>query len=192
MEAIKINFKNFWGYEEEHYLLIAETAESNLINDRGGHDYHRWIYSSGTFYDIMKEVCQSAYYFEDGSNKWKPNAKTAEGFIRTCKKALEEAKETDGKMPYYLSGIIYWEENRSKFNEAIEIFSGKENISIKQRYSYRTIETEDIETYIKAKQTLDNMRVNYLESEAHNVKSFKEWFEENKRWYKYFKEEVTA
>jgi hypothetical protein len=153
MKAIKINFKNFWGYEEENYLLIAETAESNLTNDRGGHDYHEWIYACGTFCDIMKEVCKSAYYFEDGSNKWKPNAKTAEGFIRTCKKALEEAKETDGKMPYYLSGIIYWEENRSKFNEAIEIFSGKENISIKQRYSYRTIETEDIETYIKAKQT---------------------------------------
>ena len=140
----------------------------------------------------MKEVCKSAYYFEDGSNQWKPNAKTAEGFIRTCKKALEEAKETDGKMPYYLSGIIYWEENRSKFNEAIEIFSGKENISIKQRYSCKTIETENIETYIKAKQTLDSMRKNYLESDAHNIKSFKEWFEENKTNWRYFRETVTA
>ena len=191
MEAIKINFKNFWGYEEEHYLLIAETAESNLTNDRGGHDYHRWIYSSGTFYDIMKEVCKSAYYFEDGSSKWKPNAKTAEGFIRICKKALEEAKETDGKIPYYLSGIMFWGDGK-KLNHIIEIFKDKENVELKTRYNSPVLETKDIETYIKTKKIIQELIESYNQSGEHKTKSFKDWFEENKTNWRYFRETVTA
>ena len=187
MEAIKCNYKTWYGTMETGYLLIAETAESNVINDNGGHDYHRWIYAYGDYYEVIQQVCRLSYNFDTGMDKWKPNHKSSEGFIRTCKKALESAKEMD-KLPYYLEGIIYWQGNK-EFDYLFDIFKDKENIEIKTRYSCSTIETKDVITFIKTKSVILKLIEDYKDSKHHNVIQFKDWFDENKKYYRYFQDE---
>lgn len=90
-------------YRENIYAMIVETAESNVRDDRGGLCWHHWLFHFGTYEDLMKRICEASYHFETCSSQWKPNKKTPEGFIHTCRKAILEAVEQDciGNYPFF-------------------------------------------------------------------------------------------
>lgn len=87
------------GFTYTNYVLIAETAESNVVNNNGGHSYHKWIYACGEYDEIMRKVCRGACDFDNGMAKWKPNHKDSVGFIRMVKKHLT-------KQPKQLNSLI--------------------------------------------------------------------------------------
>lgn len=168
------------GYPYTNYLLIAETAESNVTNDNGGHDYHKWIYAEGEYDEIMRKVCQGAVDFDNGMAKWKPNHKDSVGFIRMVKKALENAKEAT-TIPYYLTGTIFWD-TESIYKEFIPLFENVANIEKKKMYGYDALVTEDIKTYIVNKRKINRIIQNYQNSLI-NPETFKKWFDTNKDNY---------
>lgn len=168
------------GYPYTNYLLIAETAESNVTNDNGGHDYHKWIYAEGEYDEIMRKVCQGAVDFDNGMAKWKPNHKDSVGFIRMVKKALENAKEAT-TIPYYLTGTIFWD-TESIYKELFPYFENVANIEKKKMYGYDALVTEDIKTYIVNKRKINRIIFNYQNSLI-NPEMFKKWFDTNKDNY---------
>ena len=168
------------GYPYTNYLLIAETAESNVTNDNGGHDYHKWIYAEGEYDEIMRKVCQGAVDFDNGMAKWKPNHKDSVGFIRMVKKALENAKEAT-TIPYYLTGTIFWD-TESIYKEFIPHFEDVENIEKKKMYGYDALVTEDIKTYIVTKRKINRI-IQHYQNSLINPEMFKKWFDTNKDFY---------
>lgn len=99
-------YRNGLEYTDTVYVLLAETAESNVYNADGSRCFIWSVYAYGSYLDVVKKVCLNAYYFEDGCSCGM--AKSAESFIRKCKKALEDA-ETATELPCgvlgYISGI---------------------------------------------------------------------------------------
>jgi hypothetical protein len=168
------------GYPYTNYLLIAETAESNVTNDNGGHDYHKWIYAEGEYDEIMRKVCQGAVDFDNGMAKWKPNHKDSVGFIRMVKKALENAKEAT-KIPYYLTGTIFWD-TESIYKEFIPHLEDVANIEKKKMYGYDALVTEDIKTYIVTKRKINRI-IQHYQNSLINPEMFKKWFDNNKDFY---------
>lgn len=166
-----------------NYILIAETAESNVINSNGGHDYHEWIMSSGDYDEIMRDVYKSAFYFDNGLNKWKPNAKDGCGFVRMCKKALDKAIEST-TIPYNITGYLYWDNNKD-FDYIIKLFSNIPNIKKISWYGNDTLITNDVQTYIKYNRRIHSIIKDYKEkvvTEPTTMK-FEDWFENHKDWY---------
>ena len=135
LSALKINIDyRGSGITYTNYILIAETAESNLVNSNGGHDYHKWIFAEGEYEEVMRKVCQGACDFDNGMAKWKPNHKDSVGFIRMVKKALDEAQEVDENtpIPYYLTGYVLF--HGRVYDKLMDVFENVENIEKKKFY----------------------------------------------------------
>lgn len=178
----KIHYgKSDGGYDEYGYVLIAETAESNLINYNGGHDYHKWIMSCGDYFSVLRDVCRCAIDFDTGSSQWKPNHKDSCGFIRMCKKALEEAKDKD-IIPYNIIGYIFW--GSKQYDYIFDLFGNKENIEIKKQYDGNVMISQDMKTYITIKANVFRMIEDYKDR-AEKVINFKDWINNHKDWYKF-------
>lgn len=143
-------------YKEDKYILIADTAESNLFTDTGAHIYHEWIYASGSYSEVMRRVCEFSYAFEDGSDKWKPHAKDAAGFIKSCKKALLSAKELD-YIPCNINAVLLWrvpdtDGARKELSDKLESFKTVRKV---KQYGSICYVTDYVETYIRAKALVD-------------------------------------
>ena len=144
-------------YSEDKYILIADTAESNLTTATGAHPYHEWIYASGSYSDVMRRVCEFSYSFEDGSDKWKPHAKDAAGFIKSCKKALLSAKEMD-YIPCNINAVLIWGDPDSAGGTRRELFDTLESFKTVRKvnhYGSTCYVTDYVETYIRAKALVD-------------------------------------
>lgn len=170
------------GITYPNYILIAETAESNVINDRGGHDYHKCIYAEGEYDEIMRNVCQGAYNFDNGMAKWKPNHKDSVGFIRMVKKALDEAElvEEDKPLPYYLTGYILF--HGRVYNKLMDVFEDIEGIEKRKFYGEDVLVAKTIKSYIINKRKVLRMIEDYKESLV-NRESFEDWLDYNKDNY---------
>ena len=179
-----LHFGTTYTYTETGYILIADTAESNVTDDKGGHPYHEWIVASGTFDEVMRKVCMIAVDFETGMAKWKPNAKDAAGFIRMCKKALENAKDAE-TIPAYLDGILFWCESKH-YAYIVELFKDKANIEKKMRWNNEVLVSNHIETYIKTKSKINSLIESYNNGviTEPTTMPFKEWFENQKDYFK--------
>jgi hypothetical protein len=170
------------GITYPNYILIAETAESNVTNDRGGHDYHKWIYAEGEYDEIMRKVCQGACDFDNGMAKWKPNHKDSVGFIRMVKKALDEAEliEEDKPLPYYLTGYILF--YGRVYNKLMEVFEDVEGVEKRKFYGEDVLVAKTIKSYIINKRKVLRMIEDYKESLV-NRESFEDWLDYNKDNY---------
>ena len=170
------------GITYPNYILIAETAESNVTNDRGGHDYHKWIYAEGEYDEIMRQICQSAYNFDNGMAKWKPNHKDSVGFIRMVKKALDEAEiiKEDKPLPYYLTGYILF--HGRVYNKLMNVFENVEGVEKRKFYGEDVLVAKTIKSYIINKRKVTRMIEDYKESLV-NRESFEDWLDYNKDNY---------
>lgn len=170
------------GITYPNYILIAETAESNVTNNRGGHDYHKWIYAEGEYDEIMRQICQSAYNFDNGMAQWKPNHKDSVGFIRMVKKALDEAEiiEEDKPLPYYLTGYILF--HGRVYDKLMSVFENVEGIEKKKFYGEDVLVAKTIKSYIINKRKVLRMIEDYKESLV-NRESFEDWLDYNKDNY---------
>ena len=170
------------GITYPNYILIAETAESNVTNNRGGHDYHKWIYAEGEYDEIMRQICQSAYNFDNGMAKWKPNHKDSVGFIRMVKKALDEAEliEEDKPLPYYLTGYILF--YGRVYNKLMDVFEDVEGVEKRKFYGEDVLVAKTIKSYIINKRKVTRMIEDYKESLV-NRESFEDWLDYNKDNY---------
>jgi hypothetical protein len=170
-------------WQETKYILIANTAESNVYNNNGGHDYHEGIIAFGTYEQVMREIGSWAYQFDNGVNKWKPNHKDSVGFMKVCKKALQEA-ESAIKIPYNINGIIMWQ-THNQFEYIFDLYANTENVKQKTMYNDLVLYTDDIETYINVKGEINRMIQDYKEYIAHANNGFKTFIDENKERYNY-------
>ena len=170
------------GITYPNYILIAETAESNVTNDRGGHDYHKWIYAEGEYDEVMRKVCQGACDFDNGMAKWKPNHKDSVGFIRMVKKALDEAEiiEEDKPLPYYLTGYILF--YGRVYNKLMDAFENVEGVEKRKFYGEDVLAAKTIKSYIINKRKVLRMIEDYKESLV-NRESFEDWLDYNKDNY---------
>ena len=170
------------GITYPNYILIAETAESNVTNSNGGHDYHKWIYAEGEYEEVMRKVCQGACDFDNGMAKWKPNHKDSVGFIRMVKKALDEAEiiEEDKPLPYYLTGYILF--NGRFYNKLMNVFENVENVEKKKFFGDDVLIAKTIKSYIINKRKVLRMIEDY-EHSLINKESFEKWLDENKDNY---------
>ena len=186
VRALKTDISFYDGrFIETNYVLIVETADSNLYNSNGGHDYHEWIYASGNYIEVLREVCRYSIDFDTGIAKWKPNDKDSCGFIRMCKKALKNAKQ-ETTLPYRLRGIIF-KDNEKIFNHVFELLKNNENVVAENLFGQNILTSRDIKTYILLKHDIKNMIKDYKENFVkHNASpsSFEEFVEEHKTWYK--------
>lgn len=171
------------GYNEINYILIANTAESNLYNYNGGHDYNECIIAEGEYFEVMRKVCQIAVDFDSGSAKWKPNNKDSCGFIRMCKKAIESAVETN-VIPYNIRAIMMW--NGKKYHYIFELFENKANVIKEKFYGEDCLTTRDVATYTTIKRQIWQMIRDYNERviDEPTTMSVKDWIENHKSWYK--------
>jgi hypothetical protein len=179
-----LHYGTAYHFTETGYILIADTAESNVTNDNGGHPYHEWIMAEGTYDEVLRKVCQIAIDFETGMAKWKPNAKDACGFIRMCKKALENAKYADN-IPAYLDGYLFWCESKH-YAYIVDLFKDKANVEKKMSWGNEVLTCNHIETYIRTKARINALINDYNDkviSEPNTI-GFKEWIEKNKDFYK--------
>lgn len=167
------------GFTYTNYVLIAETAESNVVNNNGGHDYHKWIYACGEYDEIMRKVCRGACDFDNGMAKWKPNHKDSVGFIRMVKKALDEATEAN-ELPYYLTGYVHF--GGGIYDKFIELFENVEGIEKKKFYGENVLVAKDIKIYIRYKKKIENMIEHYKNSLI-GRESFEDWLDYNKDDY---------
>ena len=193
VRALKTDISFYNGtYTETQYVLIAETADSNLRNFNGGHDYHEWIYASGNYLNVMRQVCRYSVDFDSGIAKWKPNAKDSCGFIRMCKKALDDAKEAT-TIPNSILGIIFYGDNDNRvFRSIIDLYKDKANVVVKKMYGNDVLTSQDLKTYILISRDVENMKDDYKNNFfRHNAcpSFFNEWIEEKKEWYKTLKGE---
>ena len=180
LSALKINIDyRGRGITYTNYILIAETAESNLVNSNGGHDYHKWIFAEGEYEEVMRKVCQGACDFDNGMAKWKPNHKDSVGFIRMVKKALDEAQEVDENtpIPYYLTGYVLF--HGRVYDKLMDVFENVENIEKKKFYGEDVLIAKTIKSYIINKIKVLKMIEDYKESLV-NQESFEKWLDENK------------
>ena len=180
LSALKINIDyRGSGITYTNYILIAETAESNLVNSNGGHDYHKWIFAEGEYEEVMRKVCQGACDFDNGMAKWKPNHKDSVGFIRMVKKALDEAQEVDENtpIPYYLTGYVLF--HGRVYDKLMDVFENVENIEKKKFYGEDVLIAKTIKSYIINKRKVLKMIEDYKESLV-NQESFEKWLDENK------------
>lgn len=180
------------GYPCTNYVLIAETAESNVVNHNGGHDYSKWILAEGEYDEVMRKVFAGAIDFDNGMSKWKPNAKDSVGFIRMCKKALETAVEAT-ELPYYLTGYVFWGASKH-YGYIFDLFEKVEGIEKRKFYGEDVLVAKDIATYIINKRRINMMIEDYKErviSEA-NTMPFKDWIVKHKDWYKFAFETMEA
>lgn len=170
------------GITYPNYILIAETAESNVTNSNGGHDYHKWIFAEGEYDEIMRKVCQGACDFDNGMAKWKPNHKDSVGFIRMVKKALDEAEliEEDKPLPYYLTGYILF--YGKVYNKLMDAFEDVEGLEKRKFYVNDVLVAKTIKSYIINKRKVLRMIEDYKESFV-NRESFEDWLDENKDSY---------
>ena len=183
LSALKINIDyRGSGITYTNYILIAETAESNLVNSNGGHDYHKWIFAEGEYEEVMRKVCQGACDFDNGMAKWKPNHKDSVGFIRMVKKALDEAQEVDENtpIPYYLTGYVLF--HGRVYDKLMDVFENVENIEKKKFYGDDVLIAKTIKSYIMAKRKVLKMIEDYKESFV-NKETFEQWLDENKEDY---------
>lgn len=183
LSAIRIDIDYLGnGITYPNYILIAETAESNVINSNGGHDYSKWIYAEGEYDEIMRQVCQGACDFDNGMAKWKPNHKDSVGFIRMVKKALDEADliEEDKPLPYYLTGYILF--HGRVYDELMNVFENVENIEKKKFYGDDVLIAKTIKSYIINKRKVLRMIEDYKDSLV-NRESFENWLVDNKDNY---------
>lgn len=192
VSALKVKidyYKNSYPYT--NYILIAETAESNVTNNNGGHDYHKWILAEGEYDEVMRKVFAGAIDFDNGMSKWKPNHKDSVGFIRMCKKALESAVEAT-ELPYYLTGYVFWG-NSKHYNFIFDLFGKMEGIEKRKFYGEDVLVAKDIKTYITSKRRINMMIEDYKERviTEEGTQPFKEWVENHKDWYKWMCEMVV-
>ena len=180
----KIPFLNDSTLLYEHYILIAETAESNLYNYNGGHDYNKDIIAEGEYEQVVAKVCTIAPSFDTGSCKWKPNNKDCCGFIRMCKKALDEATESE-TIPYDVHGIIFW--NHVRYDYIVKMFENQPNIEKIRMYNNDALITHDMKTYIKTKDKIRRMIEDYKEyiCKKTDIK-FEDYYNEKKEYYESF------
>jgi hypothetical protein len=164
-----------YRYTRTGYILIAETAESNVVDDNGGHPYNAHIISSGEYDNVLKDVCESAYYFDLGMNKWKPHSKDSAGFIRICKKALEAATYAD-KLPYNVTGYLMFLYKGNPAHEQIRrLFRGVPNASVKTFYGSKVLVTDDVKTFISAKGLINRIFRDYLDQQT-DYSKFGDWW----------------
>ena len=190
VSALKVKidyYKN--GYPYTNYILIAETAESNVTNYNGGHDYSKHILAEGEYDEVMRKVYAGAVEFDNGLSQWKPNRKDGCGFIRMCKKALDEAVEAT-ELPYYLTGYVFW--GGKHYRYIFDLFEDVEGIEKKKFYGEDVLVAKDIATYITNKRRINMMIEDYKErviSESDTM-PFKEWINNHKKWYSFAFETV--
>lgn len=164
-----------YRYTRTGYILIAETAESNVTNNNGGHPYSAHIIAFGEYDNVLRDVCESAYYFDLGMSKWKPHSKDSAGFIRTCKKALEAATYAD-KLPYNVTGHLMFLHKGNKAHEQIRrFFRVVPNVSVKAFYGSKTLVTDDVKTFILAKGLINRIFRDYLDQQT-DYSKFGDWW----------------
>ena len=132
-----------------------------------------------TYDEVMRKVCSIAVYFETGMAKWKPNKKDACGFIRMCKKALEEAKQEEF-IPSYLTGYCFWGMS-NYYNHIIKLFGNRNHLKQDVRYGETVLTCNHIETYIKTKHTINsliNLYKDKLVVDPNSI-SFEDWVNQN-------------
>lgn len=180
---VSIPYRNS-GLSYDNYVLIAETAESNVTNCNGGHDYHRWIYAEGEYDEVMRKVFAGAISFDNGGCKWKPNKKDSIGFIRACKKALDNAVEAT-ELPYDVTGYVFW--GNKRYDYIFDLFENIEGITKRKFYGDDILVAKDITTYITNKRRINSIIEDYKErvvSEG-NAQAFDEWLKNHASWYNY-------
>lgn len=183
VRALKTEKTIYNNYKTNVYLLIVKTAESNVLSNSGKHCYHEWIYASGEYDEVMRKVFNGAINFDVGSDVWKPNKKDSIGFIKICKKALDNAVETT-MIPNNIYGTVYWGLNKD-FDFIFDVFENKENIMIKYNLGSKILVTKDILTYIEIKRKIDSMIDDYHNKVIYEegTMKFKEFMEKHKDWY---------
>lgn len=145
-------------YARDLYVMLAETAESNVIANDGSHVYQESFFLSGDYYEIMKEVCKMSYHFEGGELKWKPSNKTPEGFIRTNRKVLETAMETE-ELPYPVK-FAYCCDNR-ELTQIFEVLASYPAVKLVCNYLGTQLESSNIITIYKIRAFLNELEANY-------------------------------
>ena len=182
VSALKMNIDyRGSGITYTNYILIAETAESNVYNSNGGHDYHKWIYAEGEYDEVMRKVAVGACDFDNGMAKWKPNHKDSVAFMRMVKKALDEAVEAT-ELPYYLKGYVFWGTSKT-YHKFIELFENAEGIVKEKFYGEDVLVAKDIKAYIMSKRKINRMIEDYKESLV-SRESFEDWLGYNEERYK--------
>lgn len=185
MKAFKVEIERHKNYTETNYVLVAETAESNVVDYNGGHTYHEWIYASGNYDEVMREVCKNSINFETGMDQWKPNKKDACGFIKICKKALDNA-ETKETIPAYINANVYYPFS-DHFNFIFDLFGNKPNIKKEKMYGSDVLTASDMKTYITVKRQINSLIHDFCERVAFEdtTMKFKDWIENHKEWYNF-------
>lgn len=166
-------------YKRTGYILIADTAESNVTTDSGAHPYSEWIYAAGEYDDIVKQVCEGSYNFETGMDKWKPHHKDAAGFIRSCKKALENAEQRSC-IPAGVYPQLFWACDTPDNKPLLDVLESVPTLRKVKRYGDFCFTTDFVETYIRARMLIDSVFRRYREDiylKADSI-DFGKWFDE--------------
>ena len=97
IEVVKTSFHPYANLTitDDVFAVYFETAESNVRDYNGGLCWNKYVWKIGTYSELMRDICSMSYSFEDGGCKWKPANKTPEGFIHTCRKAIQDAVVQD-------------------------------------------------------------------------------------------------
>lgn len=152
-------FKTNDERKNEKFVFFLETAESNVTSDNGGHVYHEWLFTSGDYFDVMRDVLKIAFDFEGGMAKWKPANKTPEGFIRTCRKALKNAFEVETlSLPVRFA---YCDGDNKELKEIFEILAKYPSVKITYDYLGVHLESLEILAICKIRNFLDGLKRNY-------------------------------
>lgn len=164
-------------YKRTGYILIADTAESNVTTDSGAHPYSEWIYAAGEYDEVMKNVCRHSYNFETGADKWKPHHKDAAGFIRICKKALEGAKQQE-LIPCGIFPSLLWNTKDDSYKALKDLLRKVPTVQETTRYGDTCFTTDFVETYIRASYLVGSVMKNYRETvfRTEEPVNFDKWF----------------
>lgn len=170
-------------FSEYEYILFANCAESNCFDLNGKHFYEKRIIGWGTYDQILRQIYSFAYEFDIGLSYWKPNRKDGCGFVKMCKKALNEAIVSD-KMS--LNGKIYVSKNYEwLFDVFKDKFSKYENWRIVNQGQDKYFETDNIDAYIHFRMLITRIMQDFqMEVENQTTLTVQDFYNQHEDWYK--------
>jgi hypothetical protein len=166
-----------------NYILIADMAESNVFNSDGTLFYTKQIIADGEYHEVLQKVFNYALHFDTGVFKWRPNHKDCCGFIKMCKKALNNAVTATELPPYVIGDIFYAFSESNCIVDAITNIPKVETV-IDDGIKY--LRTKDIATYVILKRGVNQIIQKYKEklfSEFSTSSQFRRWVEKNSLKY---------
>lgn len=152
-------FANSPEYKDSAYVMVVETAESNVRGPKNALCWHEWIFAIGTYSEIMRKVCSASYEFEICLAQWKPIQKTPEGFIHTCRNIIKNAEEKDTLHTSF--NFICSEGENDPINELIVKMGEVEGLRLNKSFGSYALASNDIELIYFANSFVRMCKDNY-------------------------------